>query len=45
MVLASWILRRRSIPSSWRVVGAVLVVVWWSLAAAILTAADPARGV
>lgn len=44
-VVASWILRRRTMPAAWRLLGAVLVTVWWIVAAAALTAAsDGPRG-
>ena len=44
-IVASWILRRNDMPPSWRVLGAVLLVVAWVLGAAILTGAfDGPRG-
>jgi hypothetical protein len=44
-VAASWILRRSDVPPSWRVAGAVLLVVSWVLGSAILTGAyDLPRG-
>lgn len=44
-VVASWILRRSDMPPSWRVVGAVLLVVSWVLGSAILIGADLPRGI
>jgi hypothetical protein len=45
-VLASVLLRGESVPVSWRVVGAVLVVVAWIAAIVLLTGVyDPPRGV
>ena len=45
-LLASVFLRRESVPVSWRVAGAVLVVVAWIAAMVLLTGAyDPPHGV
>jgi hypothetical protein len=44
-IVASWILRRNDMPPSWRIVGAVLLVVAWIFGAALLTGAfDRPRG-
>jgi hypothetical protein len=45
-IIASWILHRTEMPPSWRVLGAVLLVVAWVMGTAFLTGAfDPPRGV
>jgi hypothetical protein len=44
-IVASWILRRNDMPPSWRVVGAVLLVIAWIFGAALLAGAfDRPRG-
>jgi hypothetical protein len=45
-IIASWILHRSEMPPSWRVLGAVLLVVAWAVGSALMTGAfDPPRGV